>query len=74
MPTTRAMQANQKGGPAPCVGAVRRAGVGDSLMDGDQKFSGSGRGGVQWEGTDAYDNKQLTFRRLNNADPSAKNV
>lgn len=67
-------RASSLGGNAPCVGSVKKAGIGDAILRGSPEFKGSGRGGVQWEGTETYDEKQLTWRRINNADPTPKNI
>ena len=67
-------RAQSKGGDAPCVGSVKRAGVGDAVLRGAGDYAGSGRGGVIREGTQTYDRKAISFRKINNADPSPKNV
>lgn len=67
-------RAQSQGGDAPCVGTVKRNGVGDSVLRGSQDFAGSGKGGTEWKGTESLDGRSLTFRKLNNADPTAKNV
>lgn len=71
MPLTRAVST---GGDAPCVGSVKRAGVGDAMMKGSQDFAGTGKGGREQKGTRFYDGKAIAFRKQNNADPGPKNT
>ena len=46
-------------------------GVGDSVLRGST--SPVKRGGTERKGTETYDNRHLTYKKLNNADPSPKN-
>jgi hypothetical protein len=62
------------GGDAPCAGSVKRRGVGDSMLKGSQDFAGAGKGGTERKGSQTYDRKAFSFRRLNNADPGPKNT